>query len=363
MMEKINDFFASKLGIIFAGAFIGIVAVLLQEAGNPGNMGFCVACFERDIVGALGFHRAGVVQYIRPEIIGFVLGSLITALLFKEYRARSGSAPMIRFILGFFAMIGALVFLGCPWRANLRLAGGDLTAIAGLAGLAAGVFVGTLFVRNGFNLGRSQKARWVSGLVLPGMMVALLVLLIWQPNWDDPTKAVFFSIKGPGAMAAPIAMGLGIGLAVGFIAQRTRFCTIGGIRDAILIKDYHLFLGIVSLIIAALVMNVIFGNLNNIGFDNQPVAHNDHLWNFMGMVLSGLCFVLAGGCPGRQLILSGEGDGDAATFVVGMMVAAAFAHNFFTASSPAGVGNWGPGSVILGIVVVLLIGFFMREKL
>jgi hypothetical protein len=42
-------------------------------------MGICVACFERDIAGALGLHRANVVQYISPEIIGFVLGSLAAA--------------------------------------------------------------------------------------------------------------------------------------------------------------------------------------------------------------------------------------------------------------------------------------------
>ena len=36
-------------------------------------------------------------------------------------------------------MIGALVFLGCPWRTLLRLAGGDLNALVGLAGLAVGI--------------------------------------------------------------------------------------------------------------------------------------------------------------------------------------------------------------------------------
>jgi len=73
-------------------------------------MGICVACFERDIAGAIGFHRAAVVQYMRPEIIGFVLGSLLAAYLFKEFRPRVGSAPIVRFVLGAFAMIGALVF-------------------------------------------------------------------------------------------------------------------------------------------------------------------------------------------------------------------------------------------------------------
>ncbi|MBP9599534.1 MAG: YedE-related selenium metabolism membrane protein, partial [Desulfobacter sp.] len=134
-----KNFFSTRVGIIFVGAVIGILAAVLQKLGNPGNMGICVACFERDIAGAIGLHRADVVQYIRPEIIGFVLGSLVAAYSFKEFKPRCGSAPIVRFLLGVFAMIGALVFLGCPWRAVLRLAGGDLNAVLGLLGLGFGV--------------------------------------------------------------------------------------------------------------------------------------------------------------------------------------------------------------------------------
>ncbi len=124
-MSAFRDFFGSRKGIISVGVLIGILAPILQKLGNPGNMGICVACFERDIAGALGLHRAAVVQYIRPEILGFVLGALAAAIIFREFRPRLGSAPIIRFVLGMVAMIGALVFLGCPWRALLRLAGGD----------------------------------------------------------------------------------------------------------------------------------------------------------------------------------------------------------------------------------------------
>src|SRR4030043_1291921 len=144
-MTTVKNFFASRLGIISGGAFIGVFAQLLQKWGNPANMGICGACFERDIAGSLGLHRAAVVQYMRPEIIGFVLGALLAAYLFKEFRARAGSAPIIRFVLGAFAMIGALVFLGCPWRGVVRLAGGDWNAIFGLLGLIGGIWVGTLF--------------------------------------------------------------------------------------------------------------------------------------------------------------------------------------------------------------------------
>jgi YedE family putative selenium metabolism protein len=87
-----------------------------------------------------------------------------------------------------------------------------------------------------------------------------------------------------------------------------------------------------------------------------------HIWNFAGMALAGLAFALAGGCPGRQLFLSGEGDGDAAVFVLGMIVGAGFAHNFGLASSPAGVGPYGIPAVFIGLLVCLFIGFGMRKR-
>ncbi|HAA02603.1 MAG TPA: hypothetical protein DCE18_04440, partial [Syntrophobacteraceae bacterium] len=124
-VARTKNLFASKAGIIAVGGLIGVLAATLQKLGNPGNMGICVACFERDIAGAVGMHRAEVVQYLRPEIIGFVLGSFGAALVSREYQSRGGSSPLARFILGMTAMIGALVFLGCPWRTLLRLAGGD----------------------------------------------------------------------------------------------------------------------------------------------------------------------------------------------------------------------------------------------
>lgn len=102
--------------IIGAGVIIGIIAVALVYFGNPANMGFCIACFLRDTSGALGFHSAAAVQYIRPEIVGLVLGSCILALATKEFKPRGGSAPVTRFVIGMFVMIGCLMFLGCPFR-------------------------------------------------------------------------------------------------------------------------------------------------------------------------------------------------------------------------------------------------------
>ena len=359
-MSKTLSFFASRWGIISAGAFIGILAPLLQKLGNPANMGICVACMERDIAGALGLHRADVVQYLRPEIMGFVLGALIAALMFREFKPRTGSAPIIRFFLGVFAMIGALVFLGCPWRALLRLAGGDGNAILGLAGLAFGIWIGVQFLKGGYNLGRATATKPAAGWVLPVLMVVLLLFAIFTPQFA-PGGPIFSSTKGPGAAHAPLIISLVVGLGVGFLAQRTRFCTMGAIRDVVLIRDFHLFTGIFALVVVAFVVNLILGQFKP-GFVNQPIAHDNYLWNFLGMALSGLAFALAGGCPGRQLILSGEGDGDAAVFVVGMIVGAGIAHNFAMASSAKGPGAFGPAAVVIGLVFCLLIGLSMRER-
>lgn len=370
MPASLTRFFASRWGIITAGAVIGIIAPLLVKLGNPGNMGVCVACFERDIAGALGLHRASVVQYIRPEIIGFVLGSLVAAYLFGEFRARAGSAPIVRFLLGAFAMIGALAFLGCPWRASLRLAGGDGNAIIGLLGLAVGIAIGTVFLKRGYSLGRSAKTYTVVGWVMPALMVGLLILLVAAPVFAEGGP-IFFSAKGPGSMHAPLLISLGAGLLIGFLAQRTRFCTMGAIRDVILMRDTHLLMGVGALLVVAFGMNVALGQFNP-GFVGQPISHSDFVWNFLGMVLSGLAFALAGGCPGRQLFLSGEGDGDAAIFVLGMIAGAAFAHNFSLAGSPdtvtngvvkvGGLSPYGMGAVVLGLVVCVVLGLTMRDR-
>lgn len=364
-MSAIGRFFSSRWGTILTGAAVGVLAPVLVHLGNPGNMGICVACFSRDISGALGLHRAATVQYIRPEIIGLVLGSLGAALLFREFKPRTGSSPVVRFVLGMFAMIGALVFLGCPWRAYLRLSGGDWNAILGLLGLAAGIAVGIIFLRMGFSLGRNYPAPRALGWVMPLIVLGLLLLLLTSPQFGrdatgNQTGPIFVSAKGPGSQHALLWISLGVGVLIGFLAQRSRFCTVGAIRDIILLRDMHLLNGILALLVTAFVTNLLLGQFKP-GFEGQPIAHSDGFWNFGGMVLAGLAFTMAGGCPGRQLFLAGEGDGDAAIFTLGMMAGAAFAHNFGLASSPAGPGAYGPAAVIFGLIVCLAIGLTMRE--
>ena len=286
---------SGKKMLVVWGVLLGGIGAVLAFFGNPGNMAFCIACFVRDMAGAARFHQAAVVQYMRPEIIGLVIGSFGISLVTREYRSTGGSSPMIRFLLGIITMIGALVFLGCPLRMVLRMAGGDLNAYVAFVGFVLGAATGSYFLKKGFSLGRAYDTQKVSGYVLPGILALLLVFSVM-------TTLFTASTEGPGSMHAPAIISLAAGLIFGAIAQKARTCFAGGIRDAVLMKNFDLLIVIGSLFVAMLVYNLAAGAFH-LSFAGQPVAHTEHIWNMLGMYTVGLAAVLAGGCPLRQLIL------------------------------------------------------------
>ncbi|MFH1708728.1 MAG: YedE family putative selenium transporter [Planctomycetota bacterium] len=344
--------------VLLAGAVFGLLFALLIKAGNPANMGVCVACFTRDIAGALRLHRVDAVSYLRPEILGFILGSCAIALATREFRATGGSAPLLRFILGGFMMIGALAFLGCPNRMIGRLAGGDWTALAGLLGFAAGIFIGTLGLRRGFSLGRARPQGRAAGMVLPILAAVLVAALLVKPAF------IFFAEKGHAAWY----LSIGAGLLIGILGQRARLCFAGGFRDLFIMGDTHLFQGILAFGLAILITNLALGQFHA---GATPIAHSAHLAGFLGMALVGLCAVLLGGCPFRQTIMAGNGSGDAGLAVLGMIAGAACAHNFLLAAKPdavteagvrtvGGISGAGYTAVIAGLVICLVVGFTSR---
>ena len=180
------------------------------------------------------------------------------------------------------------------------------------------------------------------------------------------------SEKGPGSMHAPVLVAFGVALVVGALAQRARLCMVGGIRDAMLFKDFKLLYGFVAIFVVVLAGNLITGRFK-LGFALQPIAHSSQLWNLLGMVLVGWGSVLLGGCPLRQLILAAQGNGDSAVTVFGMIVGAALAHNFGLAGNPdskndagqlvvGGISTAGKVAVIVGLVVLLVIALWNMPK-
>ena len=350
----------NKYLVICTGVVVGLAALALTAAGNPANMGFCIACFLRDIAGGLGLHSAEKVQYLRPEIVGLVLGATIAAFASKEFRARAGSAPALRFVLGMIVMVGALAFLGCPLRMVLRLGGGDVTAIAGLIGFAAGIGAGVLCLKKGFSLGRARKVQKADGFVLPGFVVAVLALLLLAPSF------IRFSQAGPGASHAPWLISLAGGLVVGVLAQKSRLCMAGGLRDMFLFRDFHLLTGFIAIFVTVLVGNLVLDNfMPPSPYSRLPTTITcgaSSVWRWRAGARCCWAAVRCASC-----ILAGEGSGDSAVTVFGMLVGAALAHNFGMAGNAdamtdgvftaGGVAQTGRIGIVIGLVLLAIISY------
>lgn len=353
MSKRINPW------VIISGVVVGVAAVLLTALGNPANMGFCIACFIRDIAGATKLHTAAPVQYFRPEIVGLVLGSTIMSVASKEFKARAGSSPATRFILGAFVMIGALVFLGCPLRMVIRMGGGDLNAFVGLAGFFIGILIGVFFLKKGFTLKRTYEVTKTEGFALPAALIVLFAVFLAAPD------LFAFSESGPGSKHAEAFVSLLVALVVGALAQKSRLCMVGGMRDAVMFRDFNLISGFGAIFVTVLLGNIVLSKFTGFSTLSQPISHSSQLWNLLGMTLVGWGSVLLGGCPLRQLILAGEGNGDSAVTVLGMLVGAAFAHNFKLAGGAdsvtdgvykvGGIGPTGKAAVFIGFAVLLVI--------
>jgi len=311
--------------LILSGVVVGAVMIALSLSGNPPNAAFCSACFIRDAAGALGLHKSAA--YMRPEIPGVVIGAFAVAKFGGDFTARGGSAPFTRFILGVCVMVGAIIFLGCPFRMILRLAGGDLNAVPGFAGFIAGSAAGALFLRAGFTLKRAYVLPEAEGYLFPAVNLLLVILVITSP-------ALFF-LSGTGSAHAPVIVSLAGGIIIGGVGRRMRLCLVSGARDFFLFRQYGMIFCFTAVFVTVFAGNVAFGNFR-LGFADQPTAHGDILWNFLGLTLVGFASALLGGCPFRQLVLAGGGNTDSAITVLGFVTGAAVSHNFGLVSTPDG---------------------------
>lgn len=342
--------------VVSCGLAAGICGVLLAVWGNPENSGICVSCFLENSAGALGLHNNPRMQYLRPELIGFVLGAVGSATAFREFRSRGGSAPLSRLLAGVLLIVGCAVFIGCPIKLLLRLTAGDLSAVAGVVGLVAGVWIGLKGLSSGVHLGAAKTEANGSGWLIPGLFLLLLLFLLLRPGF------LLVSERGSATQHAPWLAALAVGLVLGALAQRSRFCITGGIRDGLLFMHRApLAWGVGAFVAGALLGSIALGRFR-LGYFGQPGAHQDWLWSLLGMLLVGWLSVLIGGCPFRQLIKAGEGDTDAGLVVVGMFLGGGIVQSWGLAASAAGVPLAGKVAVLSGFLLLAAASLAFRER-
>ena len=340
---------------IITGALLGFGGVFLVYSGNPANSGICISCFLENLAGAMQLHDNIRMSYIRPELIGFILGSFFIALQSRRFRVTGGSSPIIRFLLGFFIIVGCAVFIGCPIKMIFRLAAGDLTAIVATVGLIFGVWLGARYIRAGFSLDRVKELPRINGYIIPFISILMLLFLLLNPSF------IMIGERGPAAMHAPMYISLLLGLVIGVFAQKSGLCITGGIRNFCLVRERTLLNGVITTFVSAFILSLIMGQFN-LGLNAQPSSHLSHGWTFLAMTLVGLASTLIDGCPFRQLIKAGQGDVDAGITTLGMLAGGALVISWSLRSSSAGPTFEGKITVLLGLIFSLIIVTVYRKR-
>jgi len=131
-----------------------------------------------------------------------------------------------------------------------------------------------------------------------------------------------------------------VGLVVGYLGQRSRFCTISGIRDFYLVKDPYRLKGIIGIFVGAVagftLVNFFGGNLQNFnnpgGWSALPMLSEK--LNVQPLILIplasigafGMAYfsVMAEGCPFRQHVMAGEGRLSGLLYIAGLTVGVLF---------------------------------------
>jgi uncharacterized membrane protein YedE/YeeE len=136
---------------------------------------------------------------------------------------------------------------------------------------------------------------------------------------------------------------LAVGCIVGYLGQRSRMCTIGGLRDYVLVRDTGLLKGVGAMLLAAWVsfgaIRLISGS--TVGHDLIVAATKPSGWSAVAALLAGgllLGFVstLSGACPLRQHVLAGQGRIGAWSFLAGFYLTAIV----YTSWISPHIGSW-----------------------
>lgn len=122
---------------------------------------------------------------------------------------------------------------------------------------------------------------------------------------------------------------LAVGAIVGYLGQRSRMCSIGGLRDYILVRDTALLKGAGALLLTAW---IVFGALRVtsgtsaghglLAAGTTPADVKAGVAILLGGVVLGFVATLSGACPLRQHVLAGQGRIGAWAFLAGFYIAA-----------------------------------------
>jgi len=104
--------------------------------------------------------------------------------------------------------------------------------------------------------------------------------------------------------------GFGLGVAFGFIANKTNFCTMGAISDVVNMEHWgRMRAWLLAIAVAVIGVNAL-GYSASVNFSETLYASKNFYW--LSYIVGGLCFgvgmTLAGGCANKNLVRLGGGN-------------------------------------------------------
>ena len=162
MGRAVKRLISWRMDPLAAGLLLATLPVLAGQFSGLSSLehyGFCTTCHGHDLIVGLGERlvlldlstlSAPVIWPIFTTV-GVVLGAWFSARRNGEMprMRRKIKLPMLggRFVQGLLAMSFALLAMGCPIRMTVRAADLSLQGAIGLAGVAVGVTVATLWLK------------------------------------------------------------------------------------------------------------------------------------------------------------------------------------------------------------------------
>ena len=299
--------------IWIGGLLLGMGNVLLFAFDRPWTVSNGVRNW-----GDWFFNQIGVIQMnvLPPTLFtssvlcfGMIIGSLVAALLGRQFRVRMAPArELFKGLLGGVLMgIGASLAFGC----NI---GGFFSAISALSmagvvmmfGLMVGAFVGLKLliweieylpatswrvrqVPNRDDMsGVPSRAQPISGL----LVLLLCIIVIFTYDSFD------YSVSGGFLL---------FGLLVGIVMQRTRFCFVRAFRDPFMTGDAE---ATKAVALAVIISVTGFTILKWTDLRSWDVSVLPGFWigSLMGGIIFGIGMSLSGGCASGTIWRAGEGQ-------------------------------------------------------
>lgn len=338
--ELFQTFFAKHWPVWVGGLILGVLNVFLFMIKSPwgGSGGY-------NNWGENFYHAIGVLglENITPTStslygmlnIVIILGAFAGALLSKEFALRIPPVGELvkGFIGGSLMAVGATMGIGCT-------IGGFFSGIPALSGgaicLTIGLFLGTLVALKyliwemehfpGISMGKSatylaaspKSGNWQKWL---GLFVIIIVMVIAYNYYGNSNPVMSWFII--------------IGLIMGLICQRSRFCIVASFRDPFMTGKSSSTVGVITGLIIGIIGFAVI-KIFTIGAGDIAVRAREMTWVFphfwlrapIGGFIFGLGMTIAGGCAVGALWRFGEGQVKLWAAVLGFLLISPISKKF-----------------------------------